>query len=285
MNVAVTLLGLTLGQPPAITSDYYPMNSRSIKIPIKYDKDPKTIRQVKLYVARNGENTWYQELAGPPDREFFTYVAKDDGIYWFTMVEEDMQGRHIPADLTRTAPDLKVVVDTVQPRVQFTNSRRNGDEVLVEWIVDDKNLDDSKTQVHFRASGDGNWQEVILPASSKSGVRFPAGVAGPISVRVSVVDVAGNKTQMVREISATNDTNVLTSTSMSPGSATPPVKPAGGGPIAPSDIGPLSPAAPSAPPTTPPVVSAIPTSPQTTGTGNPTTSVATPGSQGPQAEL
>lgn len=253
MNFAVTLVGLTLGQPPAITSDYYPMNSRNIKIPIKYDKDPKTIRQVKLCVARNGENTWYQELAGPPDREFFSYVAKEDGVYWFTMVEEDLQGKNIPADLTRTPPDLKVVVDTVQPRVQFTNARRNGDEVLVEWIVEDRNPDDSKTQVHFRA-GDGSWQEVLLPAGSRTGVRFPAGTTAPVSVRVTAVDIAGNKSEAFREVAANE--SPTTTTSMSPGGSAatnPPLKHASAaGPLAPPDLGPLAPPAPPGTPVTPP---------------------------------
>ena len=101
------------------------MHSRTIKLPIKYEQDRKTIRQVKLYVARNGENTWYQEAAVPPDRDAFTYIAKDDGIYWFTMVNEDLQGKNVPADLTRTPPDLKVLVDTVQPRVAVHEREAN----------------------------------------------------------------------------------------------------------------------------------------------------------------
>ena len=43
-----------------------------------------------------------------------------------------------------------MVVDTVQPRVQFTSAKRNGEEVVVEWVVDDKNPDEAKTKVHFR---------------------------------------------------------------------------------------------------------------------------------------
>ena len=251
MNLAATLVGLTLGQPAAITPDYYPMNSRNIKIPIHYDRDPKTIRHIKLYVARNGENTWYHETTVPPDRQFLPYIAKEDGIYWFTMVEEDLQGKHIPADLTRTEPDLKVVVDTVQPRVQFTNARRNGEEVVVEWAVDDKNPDEAKTQVHFRAGNDGAWQEVTLPATSKTGVRFPAGTTGPVAVRVSAVDVAGNKTQAVREIPGAG--NAVTSTSMFPDNGTPPKKDGPTAGVAPPDLGPVPPAGgPPNPPVTPP---------------------------------
>src|SRR4029079_18300164 len=94
---AVALVGVTLGQPAAPAPDYYPLNSKNIKLPVKYEKDRKSIRQVKLYVARNGENTCYQEAAVPPDRDSFTYVAKEDGVYWFTMVEEDLKGVNNPA--------------------------------------------------------------------------------------------------------------------------------------------------------------------------------------------
>ncbi|MBA4189975.1 MAG: hypothetical protein C0467_18475 [Planctomycetaceae bacterium] len=261
MNFAVVaLVGASLAQPPATAPapDYYPMNSRKIALPIKYDKDRKTIRQVKLYVARNGENTWYQEAAVTPDRDSFTFMAKEDGLYWFTMMEEDLQGKNIPADLTRTPPDLKVLVDTVQPRVQFTNARKNGDDVVVEWFIEDKNPDENKTQVHFRpASGEGYWQEVTLPTSSKSGVRFPAG-AGAVTVRVTAYDIAGNKTELTRELGGNNGTT----TALSPPAAglAPVVPPAGPGntaampapdfgPVAPA--GPVSPPAPTAPVTPP----------------------------------
>src|SRR5262249_55670021 len=202
---------------------------------------------------------------------------KEDGIYWFTMVEEDLQGRNIPADLTRTPPDLKVLVDTVPPRVQFTNAKRNGEEVVVEWAVDDKYPDENNTKLHFRPAGsDGYWQEVTLPAGSKTGVRFAAGTTSAVVVRVTACDLAGNKTEVTREVGASAAT---TSTSMSPGNIpptvpTPPVTPisgTGSGPgatIPPPDslappVGPVAP--PSSPPSTGgtpgPITPASPVSP------------------------
>jgi hypothetical protein len=263
MNFAAALVGLTLAQAPAAPpeSDYYPLASRTIRLPIKYEKDRKGIRQVKLYVARNAENTWYQEAAVPPDRDAFTYLAKEDGIYWFTMVEEDLQGRNIPADLTRTPPDLKVMVDTVQPRIQFTNAKRSGEEVIVEWVVDDRNPDESKTQVHFRLAGSEDyWQEVTLPAGSKSGVRFASGTMSPVVVRVSAVDLAGNRSEMTRELGG-NGAPTTTTTSMSPRMSTPgttPVTPSG---AAPSPIPPPDSLAPLAPTGPAPATSTAPVTP------------------------
>ena len=142
---AVTLLGMTLGQP--LGADYYPMNSRTIKLPIEYKKDRKSIRQVLLYVARNGENTWYQEGFVTPDKDSFVYVAKDDGIYWFKMVIEDLKGNKDPADLTATARPQ----DGHRPSPRFASPTPacSGDRVVVEW-VDDRFPNDAETKVHFR---------------------------------------------------------------------------------------------------------------------------------------
>ena len=166
---------------------------------------------------------------------------------------------------------MKVIVDTVQPRVQFTNSKRTGEEVLVEW-VDDKNPDENNTKVHFRPAGsDGYWQEVTLPAGSKSGVRFVAGTTNGVVVKVSASDMAGNKSEATREVGG-NGTNTTMTTSMSPTAPvipTTPVAPTGGtgGVIPPPDslapVAPTGPAAPTggaAPPTTP-------VAPPTTGSG------------------
>jgi hypothetical protein len=252
---AVALAGLTLGQPAA--PNFYPFRDRAIKFPIGYDKDPKTIRQVELWVSRDQGGTWAPELSAPPTQTSFTYHAKDDGLYWFTMVEVDLQGRRLPANLTATPPDMKVLLDTVQPRVQFTTARRDRDEVVVEWAVDDKNPDDAKTEVHFRPAGsDGSWQQVTLPAGSRTGVRFSPGAPGPVTVRVTAVDVAGNKTEAPKDVPAA----AQASTSMSPfvppaAPATPPPATGATGPLVPSpDMGPVTPpGTPPAGPTTPPV--------------------------------
>ena len=57
-----------------------------------------------LYVSR-GENTWYQEAAVTPDKDNFAYFAKEDGIYWFKMVIEDLKGNRDPADLIAVEHD------------------------------------------------------------------------------------------------------------------------------------------------------------------------------------
>jgi hypothetical protein len=223
-------IGLSKSETPEgqLTQEYKQINSRIIRLPIKYEKDRKTIRQVLLFVAHNGENIWYQEASVTSDRDEFLYTAKEDGIYWFTMVVEDLQGRRDPFDIIRMPPDLKVIVDTVPPRVRFTAVQHRGENVVVMWLVDDKYPDENKTRVHFHATGsaDSIWQEVSLPISSKFGVRFAAGTTGPVTVRVTAFDLAGNKTEAFQDVSgSTTDTPSSTGVASTPNQL---VSPAGG---------------------------------------------------------
>ena len=184
---AAALVGMVMGRNPAAltaqvpsatpvasaTPDYYPLPSRTIKLPIKYEKDRKAIRQVMLYVARNGENTWYQEGAVPPDRDAFTYIAKEDGVYWFTMVIEDLQGRKDPADLTRTAPDLKVIVDTIRRACSSPiPARRRGS---CRGVASGRQApDDNNTKVHFRPAGsDGSGRKSRCRPGRRPASAFP----------------------------------------------------------------------------------------------------------------
>jgi hypothetical protein len=233
---AVTLLGMTMGQPPAPSPapDYYPMNSRTIKLPIEYKQDRKKIRQVLLYVAR-GENTWYQEGFVTPDKDSFVYVAKEDGLYWFKMVIEYMNGTKDPADLTIGAPDLKMVIDATPPQVRVTNARRisdgGRDEIVIEWGIDDKFPNDAETKVHFCATGSPQpkWQQVTRPDKTPvwTGVRFPCGTPDGVTVRITAVDLAGNQTQVTKDFAPASAAQVATT------APPPPVSPPAQTPTAP----------------------------------------------------
>jgi len=263
MNVAlVAMLGLGLAQPPAAApADYHPFNSRNIKFPIQFAPDKvKSIRKVELHVSNDGGQVWQLAAVAPPTQDTFIYTAPSDGRYWFHIVTEDLKGTKDPANLTNEPPAMKVLFDTKNPMVTVTNAKRTGDEVVVEWRVDDQFPKDDATRVYFRpVSATEGWQEVTVPANSRNGVRFAPGVPGPIAVRIAVADMVGNKGEGFKEVDG-----IAATTSFSPGGSggaglvTGGASPAGAT-IPPPDLGPLGgPVAPSVPPT---VVPAAPTPP------------------------
>ena len=269
MNVALAaMLGLSLAQPPAPASDYHPFNSRSIKFPIQFAPEKvKTIRKVELHVSNDGGQVWQLAAVAPPTQDTFTYAAPSDGRYWFHIVTEDLKGVKDPANLTTEAPAMKVLFDSKAPAVNFTNAKRVGDEVTVEWKIEDQFPKDDATRVYFRpATATEGWQEVSLPANSRNGVRFAPGVTGPIVVRITVADLAGNAGEGLKEVAGTSAVNAQASASLSPhpmGTTIPTVPPASsmataaGGAIPPPDFGPPlgGPIAPTPPPVaTPPAI-------------------------------
>jgi hypothetical protein len=270
---AVALVGASLGQPPSVAptsnapvaQEYLFYKSRQITLPIQYSKDRKSIRQILLYVARNGENTWYEKGYVTPERDSFNYTAEEDGVYWFTIVEVDLQGNRNPADLTKTPPDVKVIVDTTKPRIQYTKYDRYGETIAIKWVVDDKYPNDNKTRVQFRKAEPGNseWFDVRLNASLKSGVEFNTGTLEPIVVRVIAYDMAGNSNEAICQFGPGVNAAVPTNPSPPP--------PSTGGPVAP-----ISPVVP------PPVPATSPTVPLVTpGPVVPANSVANSGALPP----
>lgn len=271
MTAAVLLLGLAVGQPAE--PEYFPFTTRAIKLPIVYKKDRASIREVMLFVSRDQGATWELSANTKPTEDAFTYTAKDDGVYWFHLVTVDLKGANDPADLTKEPPAMKVLVDTSAPLVRITDLKRVGEEVVVQWVVEDKFWDEGATKVQFRATEAGesaNWRDVILRSASKNGVRFPPGTSGPVTVKVTVQDLAGTKAEAVREVSASGVGQAST-TSLSMPIAPPPtpgigpkpidmiptlppdvLKPAAPLPVAP-EMGPITPPSlPPAPPSTSP---------------------------------
>jgi len=217
MTAAVLLLGLAVSQPAE--PDYFPFTSRSIKLPIVYKKDRSSIRDVHLFVSRDQGATWELTANATPKDDAFTYVAKEDGVYWFHLVTVDLKGTKDPADLTKELPAMKVLVDTAPPFVRITDTKRVGEEVVVQWVVEDKFWDEQATKVYFHAVSLGDsapWREVKLVSATKSGVRFPPGTSGAVVVKVMVQDLAGTKAETIREVSASGVAQVSTSTSLTP---------------------------------------------------------------------
>lgn len=274
MNLtALALVGVAVGvgQPPA---DYFPIKSRSLKLEIEYKPEQrKSIQRVELCVSRDQGQTWEIEAAVTPDQDHFVFTPKEDGLYWVTMMIVFRDNRRDPPDIGRLAPDRiqKLMVDTTAPVVRL-KAQRVGEEVVVDWEVEDKFPNDAATQVSYKPTGPGavgNWQPVPAGAVSKNSARFKPATTGPIAVQVTTQDVAGNQGSASQEVS----------TGVAVGYVTPPAPPthtaarAPAGPLPPPSLGdigaggivpppsipgagPVSPA-PAAPPTTP--VPAAPT--------------------------
>ncbi|MFL5342082.1 MAG: hypothetical protein ACJ8F7_18205 [Gemmataceae bacterium] len=240
--------------------------SRKIVIPIQLKPEKLSeVRELLLFVSTDEGRTWSQEARVTPDKHSFQFVAPADGRYLFTVCDVNLQGEKTPADLNQVPPGLIVDVDTKPPIVKLSATDRVGDEVVVVWHIEEENPDPSTLKLEYRPTNDSlsSWTPVPIIPGPDGQQKFRPSTPGPIMVRMSFQDKAGNQTQAMNVVAAGAMASTAGSSPIGPvATAPPPVVPAAAGPIVPinMDSGAAPPASPPRiePPMTP-IASSTPT--------------------------
>jgi hypothetical protein len=199
----LTLMGMLWAPAQAAHSGVTYLNLSKMDIPIKFE-NKKLIREMLLKVSRNQGKTWEQYATARPDTDSsFTFTPPEDGLYWFQMVIVDNMGRQDPAEVNeRTAPALKLFIDTKKPDIVIKSFDRTGDEATVSWDIQEANPDWSKFLVEYRI-GDSIWTPIQAAGNISGTAKFRVAQAGPMTVRIQAVDLAGNRSEATKELAGT----------------------------------------------------------------------------------
>ncbi len=117
-------------------------------IPFTVDRRVVQPVEVHLYVSVNQGANWQLHSRQPPNTRQFTYRAPGDGEYWFASRTLDAAQQATPQGSLQ--PELRVVVDTVSPQIEFTARPGEGGEVVTSWQVYDQNLLASSLKVEYQ---------------------------------------------------------------------------------------------------------------------------------------
>lgn len=182
----------TQGQPPK----GQPIHSREKAFRVPFSVPPlerPRLAEVQLYFSIDRGNTWKQYSAVKPDDESFTFAARGDGEYWFTVRTLDRERRLYPSTLTGVDPGLRVIVDTTPPDVSLKALDTAADQIGIEWDIADDNLDLSSLRAEFRSEASSSWYPVAIDARARGQAAWRPGVGGRIIIRLRVLDRAGNE--------------------------------------------------------------------------------------------
>jgi len=215
---AVIGLGLALGlvltllAPPATTARAGPAaenpraprvptiyhKSRSFRIPFNIEKaDRPRLKEVQLWVSEDTGYTWKPVSVTTPDRPAFTFRAPRDAEYWFAVRTVDTKGLLFPGEDESVAASMKVIVDTIPPRLVIEPDGRRGSLAALRWDVRDEHLDLKSLVVEYQVEGGRDWRQVPIRRILLGEVNWDAGTAAPLKVRASVEDKAHNVTEAV----------------------------------------------------------------------------------------
>lgn len=180
-------------QEPAENSIIY-HRDRSFRIPFRVQ--PTTaprVAEVQLHYSRDRGRTWEHYSSARPEELGFVFHAAGDGEYWFAVRTKDPQDQLSPSSLEGLPPMLRVTVDTVPPRVEMRGLNPVGDQIGVEWRVDDTDLDLDSMQIEYRGS-QGDWMTVPGVSRSRTGrVTWRPEAGGPLEIRLRILDLAKNE--------------------------------------------------------------------------------------------
>ena len=114
-----------------------PVHSRQnvFSIPFQYDGRSGTgpaTTSVQLQVSENHGRRWLEYARIDPSQGRFTFRARRDGEYWFSVRTLDSRG---PLPPQPTTPELIVIVDTAPPRVELAASRGSAGEISAQWQI------------------------------------------------------------------------------------------------------------------------------------------------------
>lgn len=201
MNTLVlAFIALGLGQAP---QGYQALKARSLKLDLDVDpRQQSKVSYVELFVSRDRGGVWESVAQAKPDQKFISFHAKDDGLYWLSMVVVYKDGTQDPENVAAKPPAQKLLIDATTPVLTIRDARRAGDDVVLEWSIEDAFPNDEKTRVEYRVNGgsDVSWKTVPVTSTDRRGTKFnPASNLG-LQVRVTVEDQAGNSTTQTADI-------------------------------------------------------------------------------------
>ncbi len=184
-----------------------PILTRQQEFSIPYQMTPNhSAREVQLFVSHDQGRHWRLISRGQPHLHSFRYRAPSDGEYSFAIRTLHDGGQHLPPGPMQA--ELRVVVDTLAPRLDLVAERGDRGEVKVRWQAVDPNLMLKSLTIETRATANEPWKAVAIgqPPPSLRMTRageetfFPPAGAGTIFVRASVLDRAGNRSVNQAEV-------------------------------------------------------------------------------------
>src|SRR5207249_1836360 len=188
------------------TPDVWPINQSNIRIPIHVDPVRRPlIKQLVLYASNDEGRTWNQVSIASPDQEAFAFSAPTDGVYWFTVTVVDPQGNSEPKDIYKVPPSQKILIDTLKPQVKLTAAERQGDDIVVNWEIQEDHPDLATLKLEYRTADApaSVWYTAPLTNPPLIGqARFRLTSQGAVTLRVQMQDMAGNVGSASRDLPA-----------------------------------------------------------------------------------
>ncbi len=211
ISMAVWSLGAVLTQAQT-TGLPIATRQSSFAIPFSVNASGKQPREVQLFVSTDQGPQWSKYASADPTAKEFLFRCAGDGEYWFAVRTIDDKGERHPS--TPLVPQLKVLVDTAPPKLEFNAQVGAAGEIIATWRMIDDNLAVKSFRVEFQPIASQPmdktpWQQVAIELPRDELIRntfqgettWLANVPTQgVRIRAVVRDRAGNVEEVNRRL-------------------------------------------------------------------------------------
>lgn len=215
----------SLPPPPATTSQDTalppPVYSRvaSFTIPFSVTQPDAQPLEVLLFVSHDYGANWVLYNRQPATLGQFAFRTNQDGEYWFASRTHPI-GTVVSAGAT-FRPELRVIVDTLEPRLDVQAAASPTGEIQVQWQAVDDAIAADTLKIQYQEALGRPYRPVSAPAGQPSARNTVAGratwQAEPnsyfVSIRVEIQDRAGNAAEVIRRLIVPTALNARTTPS------------------------------------------------------------------------
>ncbi len=176
--------------------------------------DPQNLYiEVQLYLSKDRGQSWQFYARQNTAAKEFPFQAAADGEYWFALKTLDRNRQLLPPGPAQA--ELKVIVDTEQPEVDFRVQTDAAGRIVCRWRASDPAIDPNSVVIAYRplvSIDDRENRWIAVPyrpvTEPQAGVFadqyawFMESAANEVLVRLQISDSAGNQVTEERQIIA-----------------------------------------------------------------------------------
>lgn len=160
------------------------------------------VGRVELWGTLDDGQTWTYMADDKDCTSPINLTLKADGKYGFQILVFNGAGVGMERPQAGSAPQMEVVLDRINPRVQLYSIQLQAEfgDLEISWGAEDLNLGSNPVMLSWSSSTEGPWRAMTAMPIENSGRfnwRIPDGVPGKVFIRIDVCDQAKNSTTLV----------------------------------------------------------------------------------------
>jgi hypothetical protein len=177
---------------PAEPGSHPVLNSRTCVINYEVEKPARLGSRIDFWATPDGGRTWVKlqdAAAGNPPAKL---TLPGDGVFGIRIRPNGGAKPPEPGE----DPDCVIEIDTTKPSVMLSSPTVGAEDgvMLINWEASDKQLLNNAINLYYAGKPEGPWEVIVHGYKNTGAYRWtmPAGLAGPVYLRMEASDKAGN---------------------------------------------------------------------------------------------